>query len=81
MYLHIRKKKEHLQLKWTNQIDEDVKNKEKRNSNDYSKRYFRELNKLKIGKIYDIIVEGYNGEYYYGRNYEMAPEIDGKCII
>ncbi|MDQ0148965.1 30S ribosomal protein S12 methylthiotransferase RimO [Eubacterium multiforme] len=41
----------------------------------------KEINSLKIGKIYDILVEGYNGEYYYGRNYEMAPEIDGNVFF
>lgn len=41
----------------------------------------KEINSLKIGNIYDILVEGYNGEYYYGRNYEMAPEIDGNVFF
>ncbi|MBP1888494.1 ribosomal protein S12 methylthiotransferase [Clostridium moniliforme] len=41
----------------------------------------KEINSLKIGKIYDILVEGYNGEYYYGRSYEMAPEIDGNVFF
>lgn len=40
-----------------------------------------QINKLKIGKLYDILVEGYNGEYYYGRSYEMAPEYRCKCVI
>jgi len=39
------------------------------------------LNKLKIGKYYDILVEGYNGEYYYGRSFEMAPDIDGTVFF
>ena len=34
-------------------------------------------NKDKVGKIYNVIVDNFNGEYYIGRNYEMAPEIDG----
>ena len=40
-----------------------------------------EINKLKIGKLYDILVEGYNGEHYYGRSYEMAPEIDANVLF
>ena len=40
-----------------------------------------EINKLKIGKLYDILVEGYNGEYYYGRSYEMAPDIDANVLF
>ena len=38
-------------------------------------------NKLKIGNIYDTIIDGNNGEYYIGRSYEMAPEIDGLIYI
>ena len=41
----------------------------------------KNINELKINNIYDILVEGYNGEYYYGRNYEMVPEIDGNVFI
>ena len=36
---------------------------------------------LKIGKIYDILVEGYDGEDYRGRSYEMAPEIDAEVFF
>lgn len=35
------------------------------------------LNEQKIGKTYKVIVEGFNGNMWYGRNYEMTPEIDG----
>ena len=41
----------------------------------------KDLNKLKIGNIYDTIIDGSTGEYYIGRNYEMAPEIDGLIYI
>ncbi|GAA0176866.1 30S ribosomal protein S12 methylthiotransferase RimO [Clostridium sediminicola] len=34
-------------------------------------------NKNKEGKSYKVLVEGKNEEYWYGRSYEMAPEIDG----
>lgn len=40
-----------------------------------------EINKLKIGKLYDILVEGYNGKYYYGRSCEMAPDIDANVLF
>jgi len=39
------------------------------------------INKLKIGKSYDILVERYNGEYYYGRSYEMSPDIDANVLF
>jgi ribosomal protein S12 methylthiotransferase len=45
------------------------------------KEISQEKNALKISNIYDILVEGYNGEYYYGRNYEMVPEIDGNVFF
>lgn len=40
-----------------------------------------EINKLKIGRLYDILVEGYDGKYYYGRNYEMTPDIDANVLF
>ena len=45
------------------------------------KEVSEEINKLKVNNIYDILVEGNNGEYYYGRNYEMVPEIDGNVFF
>ena len=39
------------------------------------------INTLKINNIYDILVEGCNEEYYYGRNYEMIPEVDGNVFF
>ncbi|GKU24739.1 30S ribosomal protein S12 methylthiotransferase RimO [Clostridium folliculivorans] len=38
-------------------------------------------NKAKIGNIYDVLIEEYDGENYIGRSYEMAPEIDGTIIV
>lgn len=31
----------------------------------------------KIGNVYDVIVEGYKNRKWFGRSYEMSPEIDG----
>ena len=36
---------------------------------------------MKINNIYDILIEGYNGEFYFGRNYEMIPDVDGKVYF
>ena len=41
----------------------------------------KEQIKLKIGNIYDTIIDSNNGEYFIGRSYEMAPEIDGLIYI
>ena len=63
------------------QIEEDVKNKRAEELMAIQKDISEEINKLKIGKIYDILVEGYNGEHYYGRSYEMAPDIDANVLF
>lgn len=60
-----------------NQVEEEIKSKREEALMLVQKEVSEEINSLKIGNIYDILVEGYNEEYYYGRNYEMVPEIDG----
>lgn len=67
--------------KLPNQVDEDVKNKRKEKLMNIQRGIVKNLNKLKIGNIYDTIIDGSTGEYYIGRNYEMAPEIDGLIYI
>ena len=67
--------------KLPNQIDEDVKIKRKETLMNIQRGIVRDLNKLKIGNIYDTIIDGSTGEYYIGRNYEMAPEIDGLIYV
>ncbi|WP_243156192.1 30S ribosomal protein S12 methylthiotransferase RimO [Clostridium sp. C2-6-12] len=67
--------------KMDGQIEEDVKNRRAEELMLVQKEVSEETNKLKIGKLYDILVEGYNGEYYYGRSYEMAPEIDANVLF
>lgn len=39
------------------------------------------INKLKINKEYDILIEEYDGEFYKGRSFEMAPDIDGNVFF
>ena len=67
--------------KLPNQIDEDVKIKRKETLMNIQRGIVRDLNKLKIGNIYDTMIDGSTGEYYTGRNYEMAPEIDGLIYV
>lgn len=67
--------------KLPNQIDEDVKINRKETLMNIQRGIVRDLNKLKIGNIYDTIIDGSTGEYYIGRNYEMAPEIDGLIYV
>lgn len=67
--------------KLPNQVDEDVKIKRKEKLMNIQRGIVKDLNKLKIENIYDTIIDGSTGEYYIGRNYEMAPEIDGLIYI
>lgn len=64
-----------------NQISEEVKAIREEAAMMTQKEVSEEINKLKVNNIYDILVEGNNGEYYYGRNYEMVPEIDGNVFF
>lgn len=37
----------------------------------------KEINKNKIGKVYDVLVEGKKEDMWFGRSREMSPQIDG----
>lgn len=63
------------------QVDEEVKIQRQKNLMAVQRNVVKDQNKLKIGNIYDTIIDGNNGEYYIGRSYEMAPEIDGLIYI
>ena len=67
--------------KMEGQIVEEVKQKREETLMLVQKNISEEINKLKIGKLYDILVEGYDGEYYHGRSYEMAPDIDANVLF
>lgn len=67
--------------KMENQIDENIKEKREKTLMMIQRGISKEINQLKINNIYDILVEGYNGGYYFGRNYEMIPEVDGKVFF
>lgn len=40
-----------------------------------------EINKNKVGRSYDVLIERREKGRYVGRNYEMAPEIDGEVYV
>ncbi|SFC74127.1 30S ribosomal protein S12 methylthiotransferase RimO [Clostridium uliginosum] len=63
------------------QIPEEIKSEREEKLMTIQEKISNSINKLKIGKLYDILVEEYNGEYYKGRNVEMAPEIDGNVLF
>lgn len=64
-----------------NQVEEEIKEQRKQKLMQIQRKICKDLNKLKIGNIYDTIIDGHNGEYYIGRNCQMAPEIDGQIFI
>lgn len=64
-----------------NKIDEDVK--VRRQEVLMNKQYSitEELNKLRIGRIYKVIIDTFDGEKYIGRSYMDSPEIDSGIIF
>jgi len=63
------------------QIDEDTKSRRQKELMLIQKNVVEDLNKLKISKVYDTIIEGVKGKFFIGRSSEMAPEIDGTILI
>ena len=63
------------------QIEEEIKIERKNKLMSIQRDVVKEQIKLKIGNIYDTIIDSNNGEYFIGRSYEMAPEIDGLIYI
>ncbi|MBU3110800.1 30S ribosomal protein S12 methylthiotransferase RimO [Clostridium lacusfryxellense] len=59
------------------QIPEEVKVEREEELMIMQQSISKELNNIKIGKIYNVLVEDVDGKNYSGRNCEMAPEVDG----
>ncbi|AWI04014.1 30S ribosomal protein S12 methylthiotransferase RimO [Clostridium drakei] len=59
-----------------NQIDESIKESREEELMSVQQGISKQINSSKIGRIYEVIVEG-KEEEWYGRSYEMTPEIDG----
>lgn len=64
-----------------NQIAEDVKVKREEELMLIQQSISKELNSKKVGKTYKVLVEGVNEKTYFGRSYEMAPEVDGTIFF
>jgi ribosomal protein S12 methylthiotransferase len=67
--------------KMEGQIIEEIKKKRENKLMLIQKEISEDINKSKIGNSYDVLVERYDGEYYYGRSYEMAPDIDANILF
>lgn len=64
-----------------NQIEETVKEKREEDLMLVQQEISKELNKKKIGNVYEVVTEGKNSDFWYGRSYEMSPEIDGEIFF
>mgnify|MGYP003295271505 CR=1 FL=1 len=67
--------------KMEDQIDEEIKSRRQEELMLIQKEVVEKLNKLKISKVYDTIIEGRKGKFFIGRSSEMAPEIDGTIFV
>ena len=63
--------------KMQNQIDESIKISREEEIMFLQQRISKSINDKKIGITFSVIVEGTKDDSYFGRNFEMSPEIDG----
>lgn len=65
------------------QIDEDEKDFRKEDILSVQTPISLEMNKKRVGKVLDVLIEGYDEhmKYYYGRSYAQIPDVDGKVFI
>ena len=64
-----------------NQIDVEIKEAREQELMIIQQSISKEINSNKIGKVYKVLVEGKKDNLWYGRNYEMSPEIDGAVFF
>lgn len=65
----------------TDQISEDVKEYREAEIMFLQQGISFEINQSKVGKIYEVLIDEFDGELYHGRSFEMAPEVDGEILI
>lgn len=68
-----------------NQIDETIKNERYHRAMELQRQISRRLNKQKVGREYEVLVEGKdnrnNSSTFWGRTREDAPEVDGRVVF
>lgn len=64
-----------------NQIDESVKERRQEILMDLQYGVTEEANRQRIGKVYEVIIDSFDGERYVGRSYLDAPEIDSGILF
>lgn len=67
--------------KMKSQIPENIKVQREGEIMFLQQKISRKINKAKIGKTYEVVLEDKKDDLYFGRSYEMSPEIDGSIYI
>lgn len=66
-----------------NKVPEEIKEQRYNVIMEIQQSISREINESRVGKSYDVIVEGVSedGIFYYGRSYAEGPDVDGKIYF
>ena len=66
-----------------NKVPEEIKEQRHNVIMEIQQSISREINESRVGKSYDVIVEGVSedGIFYYGRSYAEGPDVDGKIYF
>lgn len=67
--------------KMENQVPEKIKNTRVRKLMQMQEGISRKINKAFIGRTVKVIIENHGKEYFVGRSFRDAPEIDGKVLV
>lgn len=62
-------------------VTDEIKNERKDRLMEIQKDISNKINQSFIGKKMEILIERIEGDYYIGRSYRDAPEVDGEVII
>lgn len=65
----------------SNQVTDETKEERERELMIIQQEVSRYINENKVGKVYEVLIEEYKDNFYIGRSYEMAPNIDGYIYV
>lgn len=63
------------------QIEDDVKEKREEEIMLMQQKISKKNNEKRCERVYNVIVEEFDGVLYHGRSFEMAPEVDGEILF
>lgn len=63
------------------QVDDEVKQARLNSIMKLQSKISREMNESRIGRTYDVLIEGIEDGIYFGRSFMEAPEIDGWVYV